>query len=68
MGSRFSEDITVTVKSRNQVPTTTQEPESVINQKKVEAKEIKNKLVSVLALGFVTLLMALTLLQWSKRD
>ena len=68
VGSRFSEDITVTVKSRNQVPTTTQEPESVINQKKVEAKEIKNKLVSVLALGFVTLLMALTLLQWSKRD
>lgn len=68
VGSRFSEDITVTVKSRDQTPTTTQEPESVINQKKTEAKENKNKLISVLALGFVTLLMALTLLHWSKRD
>lgn len=69
VGSRFSKDIVVTVKSRKQIAeTTTKEPESIVNQKKVEAKEKKNKIVSVLALGFVTLLMAITLLQWSKRD
>lgn len=68
VGSQFSKNVTVTVKDRNQPETTTREPESDINQKKYEEKEKKNKFISVLALGFVTLLMALILLHWSKRD
>ncbi len=68
-GSQVNNSVTVTVYDKEAVTeAATREPVTVVTQKEVDAMRKKNKIISVLTLGFVTFLLAVLLLKWAKRD
>ncbi len=65
----ITKDITVTVKKKGAIgETTTREPVTIATPEDIKAKERQGKIVSILALAFVTFVLSIILLRWAKQD
>lgn len=69
MEKQVTKDITITVKENGAIAeATTREPVTIATQEDINAKEKQSKILSILALGFVTFVLSIILLKWAKRD
>ena len=68
IGSIYSEDIKVKVKGLGTQKETTQETVTIVTQEQIDARKERDKAVSVVTLGVVSLLLTIILLKWAKKE